>query len=109
MTNKGVWLRGGLYVVIAGIGFLQTDQAFRATVAPLALTIIGLTGVVFTTIRAYIDQSPAQEQRESEGKTPTGTAENPLKTEITNTADDAIPVTAAPEPDVKPIDEEPSI
>jgi len=36
MTNKGVWLRGALYSFIAAVGYLQTDETFRATVAPPA-------------------------------------------------------------------------
>lgn len=105
MTNKGVWLRGFLYCAIAVTAYLVGDEVFRGAVRPLVLTGLSALSVALVAVRAFIDQSPTQEQRENE--TPVGTDAHPIKAEITNTADDAVPVAAVP--DVKATDEEQSV
>ena len=92
MTNKGVWLRGALYVAIVVVAYLVGDEVFRGAVRPLVLSALSALSVALVALRAYIDQSPTQEQRETE-----------TETTVKNTP--AKPVQTA-EADVEPSDEE---
>ena len=93
MTNKGVWLRGALYVAIVVVAYLVGDEVFRGAVRPLVLSALSALSVALVALRAYIDQSPTQEQRETESETETTVKNTPAK-----------PVQTA-EADVKPSDE----
>ena len=95
MTNKGVWLRGALYVAIVVVAYLVGDEVFRGAVRPLVLSALSALSVALVALRAYIDQSPTQEQREAESETPAGNAADPQSVIIENRADDAVPVAAA--------------